>query len=85
VQLVIGADDTDTDEITVEPGTELWMDGANDAGVTRIDRIRTLSENWSRNGIVNELEIVPGVGHKGTAVFDVVNRFFDRVLDAKRN
>lgn len=85
VQLVIGAEDTDTDEITVEPDSELWMDGANDAGVTRIDRIRTLADNWKQHGIDNELALVPGVGHKGTAVMAEVNAFFDRVLSVKRN
>ncbi|WP_420241207.1 hypothetical protein [Roseiterribacter gracilis] len=86
VQLIVGADDTDTDEITVEPDSPLWMDGANDAGVTRIDRLRTLSDNWKRNGIDNELELAAGVGHKGTTgIMDAVNRFFDRALDAKRN
>jgi hypothetical protein len=86
VHLVVGADDVETDEITVERDSPLWMDGANDAGVTRVDRIRTLADNWRANGIDGELELVQGVGHKGTGVMmERAAAFFDRVLDAKRS
>lgn len=82
---IIGADDVETDEITVEKGTELWMEGANDAGVTRNDRIRTLADNWKQHGIDCAFEAIPGVGHRGTgAVMEAVSAFFDHVLGAPR-
>lgn len=81
VHFVIGADDVETDEITVERDSPLWMDGANEAGVTRNDRIRTLAANWKQHGIEGELEALPGVAHQGTGpVMDAAAAFFDRVL-----
>ena len=57
------------------------MDGANEAGVTRNDRIRTLASNWKQHGIDSELEALPGVAHQGTgAIMDAAAAFFDRVL-----
>ena len=40
--MIVGAEDTETWEITIKPGDAAWMEGANDAGRTRIDRLATL-------------------------------------------
>ncbi len=84
VQMVIGGDDTDTWEITVEPGSRSWMDGANDAGVTRLDRLRSLRESFERAGIAVRHDIVAGVGHDGYAVLNPVKAFFAECLGEKR-
>lgn len=81
LHLVVGADDIETHEITVAEGDAIWMDGANEAGVTRVDRIRTLAANWADHGIQARLELVPGVAHKGTgAVLQAAAAFLDQAL-----
>ena len=82
VQMVVGGEDTDTWEITVEPGGRYWMDGANVAGRTRLDRLRSLRESFERAGIAVRHEVVPGVGHNGCAVLDPVRAFFAECLGA---
>lgn len=84
VQMVIGAEDTEVWEITIEPGTRFWMEGANDAGETRIDRINTLARNFEDNGISVQLDIVPGVAHYGYDVLGPVKDFFAAVLRRHR-
>lgn len=84
VQMVIGAADTETWEITIEPGSRFWMEGANDAGVTRIDRIKTLAASFEEQGIAVRLDLVPDVAHNGYAVLDPVRAFFADVLARHR-
>lgn len=84
VQMVIGSEDTETWEITIQPGTRFWMEGANDAGETRIDRIRTLACNFESKGIPVQLDIVPGVGHCGYDVLNPVAGFFAATLRRHR-
>ena len=65
VQMVVGTEDKDTWEITIEPGSRFWMEGANDAGRTRIDRLETLRRNFEAAGIAVRFDLVPGVAHNG--------------------
>ena len=58
------------------------MDGANVAGRTRLDRLRSLRESFERAGIAVRHEVVPGVGHNGCAVLDPVRAFFAECLGA---
>jgi len=80
VQMIVGADDTETWEITIKPGDTAWMDGANDAGRTRIDRLKTLKANYEENGIAVRLDIVPGIGHEGWKALDPAIDFFEETL-----
>lgn len=80
VQMVIGDEDTETWEITVDRQSEWWMEGANDAGVTRLDRIAALKENFERYGIAVQLDVIPGAGHTGRSMFPTVRSFMSRVL-----
>ena len=82
VQMIVGALDTETWEITIKPGDRIWMEGANDAGRTRIDRLRTLAANYEKNGIPVRLDIVPGIGHEGWKALDPVIAFFEETLRA---
>ena len=84
VQMVVGAEDVETWEITVAPGSRFWMEGANDAGVTRIDRIRTLADSFARHDIAVRLDLVPGVAHNGYAMLAPVHSFFAEVLERHR-
>jgi poly(3-hydroxybutyrate) depolymerase len=84
VQMVIGGEDTDTWEITVEPGGRYWMDGADDAGRTRLDRLAALKASFERAGIAVRHDVVPGVGHNGYAVLEPVKAFFADALARQR-
>ena len=78
--MVIGDEDLETWEITIKPGSRFWMEGANDAGETRIDRLNSLRDNFVANGIAVRFDRVPGVGHNGYAVLGPVHEFFAEIL-----
>jgi pimeloyl-ACP methyl ester carboxylesterase len=80
VQMIVGEEDKETWEITIEPTSRFWMEGANDAGPTRIDRLRALRDDFARHGIPVRFDLVPGVAHNGYAVLDPVQDFFGQVL-----
>lgn len=84
VQMVIGAEDKETWEITLKPGDRGWMPDANIAGVTRLDRMQSLKASFERHGIAVRHDVVPGVAHQGTAVLAPVKAFFADVLKAAR-
>jgi predicted peptidase len=67
VQMIVGAEDTETWEITMTEASPKWMPGANDSGATRIDRLMSLRDSFVRHGISVQFDLVPGVGHEGVA------------------
>ena len=75
VQMVVGSDDTETWEITIEPGHRLWMPGARLATGTRQDRMRKLKASFEENGIPVRHDVVPGVAHSWRSVIHVVEDF----------
>ncbi|WP_220448333.1 hypothetical protein [Nonomuraea diastatica] len=76
VQMVVGADDTDTWEITVTERDELWVEGADAAGANRIDRLESLRRSFEAAGIPVRFDVVPGAAHNGFDVLDAVHAFF---------
>jgi len=84
IQLVIGDQDLETWEITLSPDSRYWMDGGNDAGRTRIDRLCALRDNFAEHGIAARFDRVPGVSHNGYAVLDPVHAFFAEILARQR-
>jgi pimeloyl-ACP methyl ester carboxylesterase len=80
VHMVVGASDTDTWEITIPETSGWWMEGANDAGKTRIDRLTSLSRSFREHGVAVQLDLVPGIAHDGWAVLDPVKIFFARCM-----
>lgn len=80
VQLVIGSEDTETWEITLDRQSTWWMEGANDAGITRLDRIAKLKESLESHGIAAQLDIVPGTAHVAEPLFPAVQAFMRAVL-----
>ena len=73
--MVVGDDDDETWEITVQPGHRLWMPGADRATGTRQDRMRMLKASFEARGIAVRHDIVPGVGHSWRGVIHVVEDF----------
>jgi dienelactone hydrolase len=81
VQMVVGADDVETWEIN-NPGGSNWMDGADAYGVTRIERLLALRDNFTEHGIAVRFDLVPGVGHEPMRVLEPVKDFFATILRA---
>ncbi len=84
VQMVVGEADLETWEITHQPGSTYWMEGANDAGRTRPERIRALAESFRAAGVQVQLDLLPGVSHDRLKVLGKVKDFLAGVLAAKR-
>jgi hypothetical protein len=78
VQMVVGSEDNEM--LAITSNQRRWMDGANDAGVTRVDRLASLHASFQGHGVVVQYEIVPGVGHDGFALLEPVRAFFAEVL-----
>ncbi|MBA2450366.1 MAG: alpha/beta hydrolase [Chloroflexi bacterium] len=83
VQTVIGANDTETWQITIRRESRLWMEGANDAGRTRRERLEALATSFERAGLRVRHDVVPGVGHNGLKVLEPVKAFFAETLASR--
>lgn len=84
VQMVVGDADLETWEITHKPGGTYWMEGANDAGATRPERLKSLAASFEKAGVTVQLDLVPGVSHDRIKVLDKVKDFLAGVLKTKR-
>lgn len=84
VQMLVGDADLETWEITHKPGGAYWMEGANDAGRTRPDRLRALAQSFEDAGVTVRLDVVPGVSHERLKVLPLVEDFLAGVLAARR-
>lgn len=80
VQLVIGAEDTSAQGVTVGPNSSFAMPGANDAGPTRMERLHSLRDGLVKLGVPVDLEVVPGAGHDGARIQGPVKQFFRQIL-----
>lgn len=83
VQMVIGGEDNETWEIN-DKESRLWMEGADAAGETRIERLNALRDNYESHGIRVRHDVVPGIAHNGFAVLEPVTAFFSEVLASVR-
>ncbi len=65
--------------LTVTEKDPLWVEGADAAGATRLDRIQSLRRSFEAAGIPVRLDVVPGAAHNGFDVLDHVRDFFANV------
>ncbi len=72
VQMIVGAEDTETWEIA-EPGIDA-------GGDTRVARLTTLRDNFTAHGIDVRFDLVPGIGHRGLQLQEVVQQFLGEQL-----
>ncbi len=79
VQMVIGGEDTETWEIN-DKDSPNWMEGADAAGKTRLERLSALRDNYERLGMSVRYDVVPGVAHEDFKVLGPVKDFFSEVL-----
>ena len=84
VQMIVGAADLETWEITHREGGRNWMPGANDAGRTRPERLDSLRRSFEARGIKVRFDLVPNVPHDGNRVVEHVESFFAEVLKDRR-
>ncbi len=82
VQMLVGEADLETWEITHRPGGTYWMEGANDAGRTRPERLRSLAASFETAGVSVRLDLVPGVSHDRMKVLPRVMDFLADVMAA---
>ncbi|WP_052488561.1 PHB depolymerase family esterase [Streptomyces sp. 150FB] len=72
IQMIVGGQDTDTWEIA-EPDIDA-------GGDTRIERLTTLRDNFRQHNVPAQLDVVPGVAHKGFLMLPQVQGFFSAAL-----
>lgn len=83
VHLVIGALDSDPDDVLTRRDSRHYREGINESGGNRLERMATLERSLDANGINARTTVVPGVGHNGFALVDAVKNFFDGVITAE--
>lgn len=84
VQMIVGAADLETWEITHKPGGRNWMPDANHAGATRPERLTALRDSFAEAGIAAQLDLVPNMAHDGLRAVPKVQDFFAGVLAERR-
>jgi poly(3-hydroxybutyrate) depolymerase len=85
VHMIVGESDLETWEITHKPGGARYMEGANDAGRTRPERMRALQASFEAVGVKVRFDAVPGVSHDRMRMLPRVQDFLADVLKARRN
>ena len=80
VHLVIGADDTDVNNITRKPGDAAYAPGVNDETTNRPTKLRKFDEALRGLGCTTHHEMVEDVGHNGKAMIPSVTAWLDETL-----
>jgi len=84
VQMIVGDADLETWEITHREGSRHWVPGANDAGVTRPERLAALKASFERAGVKVRFDLLPGVSHERMKTLSSVQDFLASVLATRR-
>jgi poly(3-hydroxybutyrate) depolymerase len=85
VQMIVGAADLETWEITHKPGGRNWMPDANHAGATRPERLASLRKSFEAAGVSVKFDLVPNMAHDGLRAVPRVQDFFADVLARRRS
>lgn len=80
LHFVVGEADLETWEITFSEGDRYYVEGANDAGRDRRERILSLAESFTKCGARVRHDEVSGVAHDVVAVAQKTREFFSDVL-----
>jgi pimeloyl-ACP methyl ester carboxylesterase len=84
VQMIVGAADLETWEITHKPGGRHFMPDANHAGATRPERLDSLRRSFEAEGIPVQFDLVPNMAHDGLKAVPRVEAFLAKVLAGYR-
>jgi hypothetical protein len=82
VQMIVGADDTETWEITHAPDSRYYRADAAGATGNRIDRLCALKQSFEAKGMSVQFDLMPGVGHLSTPAMTLAQAFFARHLSS---
>jgi predicted esterase len=82
VLMVVGGEDLETWMIN-DKDAPFWIDGLEEAGNTRVERLRTLRDSFEREGIAVRYEELPGLEHEGFEVLPTVKQFFRSILSSR--
>jgi poly(3-hydroxybutyrate) depolymerase len=85
VQMVVGAADLETWEITHEPGSRHWMPDANHAGRTRPERLARLRDSFRTAGVDVRFDLLPNMAHGGLQAVPTVETFLAEILARRRS
>lgn len=77
VQALVGGDDDGRQVIRIRHQDSRWVEGANDAGVTRGERLQSLADDWRAHGVDVEHRVLEGVGHEFAPFAPAIQSFFD--------
>lgn len=83
VHMVVGGEDTETWEINNKDSPH-WIEGADAAGKTRLERLNALRDNYESFGISVRYDVVPEIAHEDFSVLAPVMEFFSEVLGHRR-
>jgi pimeloyl-ACP methyl ester carboxylesterase len=83
-QMIVGAADLETWEITHQQGKRHWMAGANDAGRTRPERLESLRKSFEAAGISVRFDLIANMAHDGTRAVSAATDFLASALTARR-
>lgn len=84
VQMVVGAADLETWEITHREGGRNWMPDANHAGKTRPERLASLQRSFEAAGVSVQFDLIPNMPHDGIKAVPAVEDFFAGILGRLR-
>ena len=84
VHMVVGALDLETWEITHKPSSAYYMEGANDPGATRPERLRSLKASFEAAGVRVTFDEVAGVSHDRLKCIGHVKAFLAHTLREMR-
>lgn len=82
VQMVVGAKDTETWEITITPESALWMPGADLAGENRQHRLLALKASFEKHGIAVRYDVIADTAHWMPPTVPAVEAFLGDCLPA---
>lgn len=83
-QMIVGAADIETWEITHQEGKRHWMPGANDAGRTRPERLEALRRSFEAAGIKVRFDLISNMAHEGLRAVNPATAFLSKALSARR-
>lgn len=81
VLLVVGEQDVAADVITHTPASPYWLEGANRAGKTRVERLRCLHEAMREHRVETRLRELPGVTHEYQPLVRAATEFFEETVE----
>jgi len=81
IKLLVGEEDLSTHEITHSPSGRYWMEDANTAGITRVDRCKSLFENFTKHGLNVDLEVISGAAHDGNIICNKAIEIFSLFIE----